>query len=103
MASLGSLYLASALVFFVSLSSVVALELVELGDDELGDQLGDDEQWEAWKGFYGKRYETVYEENYRKAIWRANLQVRIGLRCSIRILNAHCGGQLGSRNRSICK
>lgn len=66
---MANLYLiVSALVFFVSLSSVVALDLVK------GEKLGDDKQWQAWKDFYGKKYETVYEETYREAIWRANLQ-----------------------------
>ena len=33
------------------------------------------EQWQAWKTFYGKIYETDTEEEARYAIWRDNLRV----------------------------
>ncbi len=36
---------------------------------------GNDAEWEIWKKFHGKTYENEYVENYRKAIWQANLVV----------------------------
>jgi hypothetical protein len=36
---------------------------------------GNDAEWEIWKKFHGKVYENEYVENYRKAIWQANLEV----------------------------
>ena len=33
------------------------------------------EQWQAWKTFHGKQYETDTEEGARYAIWRDNLRV----------------------------
>lgn len=62
------LLVVSALVFSVTVSSVLAVT------EQKPQQLGDEEQWEAWKIFYDKQYENSYEENYRKAIWRANLE-----------------------------
>lgn len=37
-------------------------------------ELGDEAQWEAWKSVNGKKYKDKYEENYRYAIWQANLK-----------------------------
>lgn len=34
------------------------------------------EQWQAWKTFHGKQYETDTQEAARYAIWRDNLRVR---------------------------
>ena len=36
---------------------------------------GNDAEWEIWKKVHGKVYENAYVENYRKAIWQANLEV----------------------------
>ena len=36
---------------------------------------GNDAEWEVWKKFHDKTYENEYIENYRKAIWQANLEV----------------------------
>ena len=36
---------------------------------------GNDAQWEVWKNIHNKNYENEYVENYRKAIWQANLEV----------------------------
>ena len=33
------------------------------------------EQWQAWKTFHDKKYETDTEEEARYAIWRDNLRV----------------------------
>ena len=33
------------------------------------------EQWQAWKTFHDKQYETDTEEEARYAIWRDNLRV----------------------------
>jgi len=33
------------------------------------------QQWQAWKTFHGKQYETDTEEEARYAIWRDNLRV----------------------------
>jgi len=33
------------------------------------------QQWQAWKTFYGKQYKTDTEEGARYAIWRDNLKV----------------------------
>lgn len=37
--------------------------------------LGNDAEWQIWKEFHGKSYENEFVENYRKAIWIANLEV----------------------------
>ena len=34
-----------------------------------------EEQWQAWKTFHDKKYETDTEEGARYAIWRDNLRV----------------------------
>ena len=63
----------------ILLATVVLFLLTvhDLGARQLG--AGDEGQWEAWKRFYGKKYENKYEENYRKAIWMANLEVSTGI------------------------
>ena len=38
---------------------------------------GTDAEWAVWKKFYGKTYVNEYVENYRKAIWQANLEVSV--------------------------
>jgi hypothetical protein len=37
----------------------------------------DEQQWQAWKSFHGKKYTTDTEELSRKGIWRDNLRVSI--------------------------
>ena len=34
-----------------------------------------EEQWQAWKSFHDKKYETDTQEEARYAIWRDNLRV----------------------------
>ena len=34
-----------------------------------------EEQWQAWKSFHDKKYETETQEEARYAIWRDNLRV----------------------------
>ena len=34
-----------------------------------------EQQWQAWKTFYEKKYNTDTEEEARYAIWRDNLRV----------------------------
>lgn len=43
------------------------------------------EQWQAWKTFHNKKYETDTEERARYAIWRDNLRV-----CKHRYINFSC-------------
>lgn len=40
------------------------------------------EQWQAWKTFHGKQYETDTQEAARYAIWRDNLRV-----CKLKMLH----------------
>lgn len=44
---------------------------------------GNDAEWEIWKKVHGKTYENEYVENYRKAIWQANLEVMLLYICLI--------------------
>ena len=53
-----------AFVLCLSVASSAVLKYDEYND-----------QWQAWKTFHGKIYETDTEEEARYAIWRDNLRV----------------------------
>jgi hypothetical protein len=37
----------------------------------------ENEKWAEWKSLHKKSYADAYEENFRRAIWRYNLKVRL--------------------------
>ena len=53
-----------AFVLYLSVASSAVLKFDEYN-----------EQWQAWKTFHGKIYQTYTEEEARYAIWRDNLRV----------------------------
>ena len=55
------------LAFVICFISVASGAVLKFGEYE--------EQWQAWKTFHGKKYETDTEEGARHAIWRDNLRV----------------------------
>ena len=53
-----------AIVFCLSVANSAVLKFREY-----------EEQWQAWKSFHDKSYQTDTEEQARYAIWRDNLRV----------------------------
>ena len=49
--------------------------LVVLFGAALSSPIFENQEWEAWKKFHEKTYESVEEEAYRKDIWHYNLKV----------------------------
>jgi len=54
-------------VAFVLFASVVRCAVLKFDEYK--------QQWQAWKTFHDKKYETETEEQARYAIWRDNLRV----------------------------